>query len=130
MDGVAQVDPAYLAQAEWAPDRRSARISPAGTRDFVCPCSPDRVDEIVRRMAPEPMGPYAEPIATTAPRFGATPRYYVETLRDRVVPLAMQRGIQAAVGFRRVFSLDTDHLPFFSVPADLVSCLEQVAADL
>jgi hypothetical protein len=81
-------------------------------------------------MMPEPIAPYEAPIVTTASRFGAIPRYYVETLRDRVVPIAMQRAIEASVGFRRIFSLETDHVPFFSAPAELAACLEAVASDL
>jgi len=130
MDDVGQFDPAYLAEAVWSPDRRSVRLSLAGARDFACFYSPERAEEVVHRMAPEPIAPYEAPIVTTAARFGQVPRYYVETLRDKVVPLSMQRTIQASVGFRRVFSLDTDHAPFFSAPADLAACLDAVARGL
>jgi len=131
MQAVEGFDPAYLAHAMWAPDRRSVRISPQGTREFLCSrCSIELVDEVVRRMRPEPIAPYEAPVITTEARFGRTRRYYVETLRDRVVPLSMQREIQQRVGFARVFSLDSDHVPFFSAPEELASCLDAVAADL
>jgi pimeloyl-ACP methyl ester carboxylesterase len=124
-------DPEYLAQAIWAPDRRSVRISPEGTRRFLCSlCSREVVDEVVRRMTQEPFAPYEAPIVTTDASFGRVPRYYVETIRDKVVPLSLQRSIQARVGFSRVFSLDTDHAPFFSAPEALTSCLDLVAADI
>jgi pimeloyl-ACP methyl ester carboxylesterase len=124
-------DPEYLAQAIWAPDRRSVRISPEGTREFLCSLCPREVaDEVVRRMIQEPIAPYETPIEMTDESFGRVPRYYVETLRDKVVPLSLQRSIQAQVGFKRVFSLDTDHAPFFSAPEALTSCLDSVAADI
>ncbi len=131
IQAVEQFDPAYLAQAVWAPDRRSARISLEGTRDFVGQCCPaEVVDEVVTLMRPEPMAPYDTPIVRTDARFGLPPRYYIETLRDRVVPLALQRSVQAQVGFARVFSLDADHLPFFSAPEALASSLDAVASEL
>ncbi len=127
---VDQLDPAYVAQAVWAPDERSVSMSPEGVRDFVCSASPTHVDEVVRRMRPEPIAPHEVPVVTTDANFGRTRRYYIETLRDRVMPLELQRSIQKAVTFRRVFALDTDHVPFFSAPARLASCLDAVAADL
>jgi len=131
MQSVERFDPAYLAQAVWAEDRRSAWLSPAGVREFACQLAPeDVVNEVVQRMRPEPLGPYGEPVATTPGRFGRTRRYYVETLRDRILPLSMQRATQERVGFRHVFSLDADHCPFFSAPEQLASCLNAVATGL
>jgi len=131
MQAVTEFDPNYLAQVVWAPDRRTAWISPEGVRDFPCALCPAAiVDEVVRRMTPEPVAPYEAPLVTSEARFGIVPRYYVETLRDRVVPLSMQRAIQARAGFRRVLSLDTDHFPALSAPMDLAACLDAVAADV
>lgn len=131
LQAVEQFDPAYLAQAVWASDRRSVWISPEGTRDFLCSsCSGKIVDEVVRRMTPEPIAPYEAPVTTTDAHFGRTRRYYIETRRDKVVPLSLQRAIQAQVGFTQVLSLDTDHVPFLSAPKDLASCLSAVAADV
>jgi pimeloyl-ACP methyl ester carboxylesterase len=130
LHAVEQFDPEYLAQVEWSPDRRSVRISPKATADFLCSgCSREVVDEIVERMAFEPIAPYETPVVTTA-RFSLTRKYYVETLRDRIIPLSMQRAIQMQVNCRRVFSLDTGHSPFFSAPEDLTACLVSVAAGM
>ena len=131
MEGVGLLDPAYLAQAVWASDRRSVWISPEGTREFVCSlCPAEIVDEVIDRMTPEPIAPYQAPIVTTSARFGRVPRFIVETLRDRVVPLSMQRALQEQAGFRDVFSLDTDHAPFFSAPEALASAFDSIAAQV
>jgi pimeloyl-ACP methyl ester carboxylesterase len=126
MDGF---DPDYLAQAEWAPDRRSVRVSAQGARDFMySSCSIDLVDQLIPLMTAEPIGPYETPIITTEGCFGRAPRYYIESLKDRVVPLAMQKSIQARIECKQVFSLDTDHAPFFSAPHALVDCLDSIDA--
>lgn len=131
MEGVGQLDPAYLAQAVWASDRRSAWISPEGTREFLCSmCPGDIVDEVIHRMTPEPIAPYETPIVTTGGRVRRVPRFFVETLRDKVVPLSLQRSFQEHAGFRHVFSLDTDHAPFFSAPEALASSLDSIAAQV
>src|SRR5262249_40223672 len=114
-----------------AADGRTARISAHGIRDFLYPLCPEHVvAEVIDWLTPEPVAPFETPIQTTEERFGRIPRYYVETLRDRCVPLPLQRSIQARLGFKRVLSLDTDHSPFFSSPDDLVSCLLSVAAEV
>jgi pimeloyl-ACP methyl ester carboxylesterase len=131
MEGVGQLDPEYLAQAVWASDRRSVWISPEGTREFVCSmCPRDIVDEVIRRMTPEPIAPYEAPIVTTSGRFGPVPRFFVETLRDKVAPLPLQRSVQEQAGFRHVLSVDADHAPFFSAPEALASSLEMIAAEV
>jgi pimeloyl-ACP methyl ester carboxylesterase len=124
-------DPDYLAQIAWAPDRRSVRVSPRGARDFVYSCCPvELVDHVIPLMTAEAIAPYETPIVTTEAGFGRVPRYYIETVRDRVVPLAMQRSVQARIECRQVFSLDADHASFFSAPQDLATCLDSIAAQL
>jgi pimeloyl-ACP methyl ester carboxylesterase len=130
-EALAGFDPAYLAETVWASDRRSAKISPQGVRKFACSgCSDEIVAEVVRRMTMEPMAPYEVPVVTSETRFGRTPRWYVETLRDRIVPLQMQRVIQSRGRFTGVVSLDTDHFPLLSAPGDLVACLDEIASGL
>jgi pimeloyl-ACP methyl ester carboxylesterase len=126
---VEQYDPGFPGSFVWASDGRTARITPEGARQFLyhlCPQS--TIDEVLPLLTPEPVAPFEAPITTTSACFGPVPRYYVETLQDRAVPLRLQRSIQARVGFNRVFSLDTDHSPFFSAPAGLTSCLDSVAS--
>jgi pimeloyl-ACP methyl ester carboxylesterase len=130
LDAVSDFDPAYLAHAIWSEDRRSVRIAPAGAREFLYAGVPaGLVDQIVPLLTAEPMAPYEAPFQTTDQHFGRVPRYYVETRRDRVVLPAIQQSIQARVAFRRVFSLDTGHAPFLSMPGELVACLDSVGAD-
>ncbi len=130
MHFVSGFDPQYLAQLQWAPDRRTALISPEGAREFLYPrCPPEIVESAFARFTPEPVAPYETPFSTTHERFGRVPRYYIECLRDRVVPLAVQRAMRTGVPFLGVYSLDTDHSPFFSAPEELAAILHRIAGE-
>ena len=123
-------DPEYLAQLEWASDGRSAEIRAEGARTFLYPLCPQRlVKDALERFTPEPAAPFEVPLHTTADRLGRVRAYYVECLRDRAVPVGLQRSMQRDAGISRVFSLNCDHSPFFSAPDDLVACFESVAEE-
>jgi len=126
---VEQYDPGFPASFVWAADRKTATITPEGAREFLYHLCPRlTIDQVLPLFTPEPVAPFEAPITTTTGRFGRLPRFYIETLQDRAVPLRLQRSIQAQVGFKRVFTLDSDHSPFFSLPAELAACLNAVAA--
>jgi pimeloyl-ACP methyl ester carboxylesterase len=71
----------------------------------------------------EPTVPLAAPVQLSAAKFGSVPRIYVECLRDRAIPLALQRQMQAAQPCQRVVQIDTDHSPFFSRVDELAAHL-------
>lgn len=75
---------------------------------------------------PEPLAPLAEPVRTTAERFGRVPRVYIETFRDRAVSPALQRRMYAAVPCR-VMTIVTGHMPMLSHPRWLADCLATLA---
>ena len=59
---------------------------------------------------------------------GRVPRYYLECLADRALPLARQRAMQAARPCAAVFGLPSGHSPFFSMPQTLIEYLARIAA--
>ena len=119
------LDPEYLAQILWAPDRRTARISPEGFGRFVLSGCPASVAEAVFPLVtPEPVAPYETPLFFTEP---AVPHYYVECLRDRIVPIALQRSMQAGFAADHVYSIDSGHAPHLSSPEDLIRILHRIA---
>jgi pimeloyl-ACP methyl ester carboxylesterase len=128
LDTIDGFDPAYLAQFVWADDRRSARISPQGAREYLFTlCAPGHVESILPLLTAEPVGPFETPIWTTTESLARVPAHYVECLRDRAVPIALQRSMYERAGLRRIHTLDTDHSPFFSAPRELVAVLNTIA---
>lgn len=128
LETVNDFDPQYLAQIIWAPDRKTARISPAGAKEFLYPlCPPSLVDEVLPLLTAEPVAPYETRLQITADRFGRVPRYYVECERDRVIPITLQRKMYSEIPCKKIYKIDTDHSPFFSAPTELTSILLAVA---
>jgi pimeloyl-ACP methyl ester carboxylesterase len=128
LEMVNDFDPQYLAQLVWAPDGKTARWSLAGAREFAYPvCPTSVVEEILPLLTAEPVTPFEARLQTTADNFGRVPRYYVECQRDRIVPISLQRKMHSVIPCERVYSIDADHSPFFSAPAELASILVAIA---
>jgi pimeloyl-ACP methyl ester carboxylesterase len=84
---------------------------------------PDAVAAAMARLVAEPHGPRSTPLALTPDRWGSIPRTYIECSEDRTIPLSSQRLMQQmSPGARRV-TLDADHSPFLSRPAELAAAL-------
>lgn len=111
-------------------DKSASTIREAALREtFYGECSDDDLALARLCVQPEPTLPMATPVRVTDERFGAVPRLYVECLRDRAVPLALQRRMQAAWPRGQVLSLDTDHSPFFSRPDELAAQLHALTRE-
>ena len=59
----------------------------------------------------------------TPERFGRVPRLYIEALRDRSLPIVVQRRMQALVPGARVKSMDTGHALQLADPKGLAALL-------
>jgi len=80
-------------------------------------------------LRPEPIVPALTPVTLTASNYGRLPRYYVKTGNDRAItPAAQERMIQSQP-CKRVYSIDSDHSPFFSRPHQLNAILQRVLHD-
>ena len=93
---------------------------------FYAECSDEDVALAKTCIVPEPIAPALTPIETTEGNFGRVPRVYVETLRDEALPVAFQRRMYSALPCRAVFTMDTDHSPFFSAPDELARYLSSL----
>jgi len=79
------------------------------------------------QLTPEPMAVFTTPLALTSDRFGSVRRAYIECAEDNAVPLELQRLMQEELPCSPVFTLESDHSPFFSSPGALVDCLQRIA---
>ena len=62
----------------------------------------------------------------TEKNFGRVRRTYIETLRDKALPLAFQRRMRSDLPCSTTLTMDTGHSPFFSAPEKLVEHLVSV----
>lgn len=115
------------ADAEWidpAPDGQSFAIRADAYRRLFCPMSDAATAAAAQaRLGTEPMAAFRTPLRISDTRFGIVPRTYIETIRDEIIPLTFQRTMQAALPCRAVVTLDSDHSPFFAMPAQLADAL-------
>lgn len=125
--GAARADPGSLIAPNMIPAQPGVTcvLRPAVVRDaFYGCCTASDAAWAEARLAPEPLKPLVTPLTVTAERSGSVPRAYVECTGDRAVTLAAQRAMQAALPCDRVLTLDTDHSPFLSRPAQLSGWLD------
>ena len=81
------------------------------------------VERAKTRLVREPVAVFATPLHLTAEHYGTVRRAYVECAFDQAIPLELQRSMQAALPCDPVITLQTDHSPFYSAPAELAACL-------
>jgi pimeloyl-ACP methyl ester carboxylesterase len=94
---------------------------------FYGQCSEADVAQAMARLVPQATDPIKRTVTTTPERFGRVRRAYVKCLRDNAIPIAMQRAMIAAQPCEKVFTLDTDHSPFYSTPEELAGQLLELA---
>jgi pimeloyl-ACP methyl ester carboxylesterase len=78
------------------------------------------------KLVKEPLIPSVTPIQITENKFGSVPRVYIEGLRDRAIPIKLQRAMYAKMPCEQVITMDTDHSPFYSHTTELVDNLLQL----
>ena len=111
-------------QVDISDDGVVATVKPEALRDcFYGECSDEDFAFAKERLRLEAVAGMRTPMRTSAAEFGRLPRTYIECLRDNAISIAMQRRLHGALPCQRVFTLDTDHSPFFSAPDALAEAL-------
>ena len=93
-----------------------------------CQDAPDGVKQyVVAHFRAEPAIPLTNKVTLTAENFGRLPKYYIHTLQDHAVSLALQNTmVAAAPNVRKEYSLDSSHTPFLSMPDQLADLLIRI----
>ncbi|SDZ88688.1 alpha/beta fold hydrolase [Pedobacter hartonius] len=82
---------------------------------------------LIANNRPEPIKPQMEKIVLkNNPAAAALPKYYIHTTKDLVAPFELQKKIVATAGITNVFTLDSGHCPFLSVPDKVTAILLQI----
>ena len=123
-DGTSSIIPNRIIAA----DGQSSRVRVEALKETFYNESPDEdVTLATLLVKPEPRGPAGTAMHVTNANFGSVPRTYIECLRDRAIPLQLQRKMQVALPCKSVLSIDTDHSPFFSTPQLLAELLLSIS---
>ncbi|NBD24618.1 alpha/beta fold hydrolase [Paenibacillus sp. T1] len=105
-------------------DGRTIAVPADKAKDiFYNHCLDEDAARAAARLKVQSLRPFVAPLSLTEQNYGQVPRYYIEGLRDQAIPIASQRLMEAASPCKEVFSLDTDHSPFYSTPGQLGAIL-------
>ena len=90
---------------------------------FYHDCSQSDLSMAKNNLVPQATEPLRAKVCLTEEKYGSVPRAYIECLRDRAIPIKMQREMVSDVPCQQVETLDTSHSPFFSAPEELAQLL-------
>jgi pimeloyl-ACP methyl ester carboxylesterase len=90
-------------------------------------CSEADIAAALARLTPQPPGVSFAVLSLSEERFGRIAKFYVETRHDMAIPLDKQREMQGNWPCTLLATLDTDHSPFYTAPAELAAALLKVA---
>jgi len=79
--------------------------------------------------ANEPTGIGNSKAAYPADKVAAIPKYYITTSQDRVISPATQQKILKKASFREVFTLNSSHTPFFSMPDQVTNIISHIEGE-
>lgn len=109
-------------------DGASFRVEPATARElFYNRASPDDAAWASSQLCAEPVAPNIVPLTVSDERWGRLPRAYIECLDDRAVPIELQRSMHERLPCDPVVTMDSDHSPFLTAPAELAAHLSDIA---
>jgi pimeloyl-ACP methyl ester carboxylesterase len=77
---------------------------------------------VIDKYRAEPAIPFINKVTLTAAGYGSVDKYYIRTLQDHAIGTDLQNRMITAAGITKVYSLQSSHCPFLSMP-DSVSNL-------
>lgn len=82
---------------------------------------------LIMNNRPEPLHPQAEKIVLkNSLATSKIPKYYVRTTLDKVATIDIQNKVIEAAGIKNIFTLNSSHCPFLSMPEKVSQILLQV----
>lgn len=82
---------------------------------------------LITNNRPEPTAPQVEKIVLkNTAATSVIPKYYIHTTLDRVATIDLQKRIVASAGIKNVFTLESSHCPFLSMPDKVTAILMQI----
>lgn len=93
-------------------------------------CDPEEIKNIIPRLVPQSAQVFMTPLEITDQNYGSIPRIFVECLQDRAITTNTQKRMLAAMPCQKIYTIDTEHSPFYSKPDETVEILNAVLKDL
>lgn len=112
---------------EFNKDYSLVSIKKEAIPNVVCADCPDYMKEIlVKYHRPEPVKGFNDKVTLTA-KFASVPKYYISTTNDNAVPYALQQQMIHDNGsVKKVYEMNTSHLPFVVQPMEFIKILTEI----
>lgn len=105
-------------------DMRTMELKEDATKKvFYQDCSDEDITRAKLLVVPQAVKPIKTRLNINNEKFELIPKIYIECLRDKAISITMQRKMHAEFSWKKVYSIDSSHSPFFSSPKELVSKL-------
>lgn len=124
--GLAQGDPASHIGKFLTIDKEhgAAIIAKEGVADVFAADAPQQVQEyIAANIKPEPLAPLATPVQLTEKNFGSVKKVYIHTANDHAISYPAQQYMVKNNKLAKVYTLQSSHTPFVSMPDKLADIL-------
>lgn len=82
---------------------------------------------VLKKFRVEPAIPFTNPAKLSAANFGAVNKAYVHTLQDHVISPDLQDRMVSTAGIKEIYSLESSHTPFLSMPDKLTALLIKIS---
>jgi pimeloyl-ACP methyl ester carboxylesterase len=119
--------PELMTIAEETASRFPGNPAAAARQMFYGSSAPEIADAAIARLRPQPEAVATAAMVVSEGRFGRLPRAYVECADDFILPLFLQRRMQARLPCDPVVTMPGDHSPFLNDPATLAAHLDVIA---
>jgi pimeloyl-ACP methyl ester carboxylesterase len=102
----------------------AAIITKDAAADIFAADAPPQVQEyIAANIKPEPLVPLATPVHLTEKNFGSIKKVYIHTVNDHAISYPAQQYMVKAGKVAKVYTLQSSHTPFISIPDKLAEIL-------
>ena len=84
-------------------------------------CSDEDISRAKSLIVPQAVKPIKTRLNINNEKFELIPKIYIECLQDKAISKTMQKRMYSKFSWKEVYSIDSSHSPFFSVPKTLVA---------
>jgi pimeloyl-ACP methyl ester carboxylesterase len=93
---------------------------------FCADSSPETQALLMKNYRAEPAIPFTNPAKLTDANFGKTSKAYIHTIQDHAVGIDLQNQMVSAAKITDVYSLESSHTPFLSMPDKVTALLLKI----
>lgn len=94
---------------------------------FMADASNEQADRAIHAMVSEPAALGDGTLHYNTDVFNAKPKFYIETLQDKIIALETQRNIEKKIKPNKIYSMNSSHSPFISQHRQLAENLINIA---